>query len=191
MQFKFKFQLWQFQFNSNSIPIPMMAIPIRMMAIQIQFRNWNWQSIPIPSGIDPALVSDRPIRSTSTLSSSYSDALASRRRPGISCAPRSDRTTRQRSDRGSKPSVANSGLLQSNILGAEEGRRFPTSIRLEGSECLCREGEVQNDHSSSSDKRIAHLFIANPEGSMIHQYYKKSLKTQLSSRYRRHFGAPQ
>ena len=97
----------------------------------------------------------RPIRSTSTLSSSCSDALASRRRPGISSAPLGDCTTRQTSDRGSNPSVANSGLLQSNILGAQEGWRFPTSIRLEGSECLCLEGEVQNDHSSSSDKRIA------------------------------------
>ena len=27
-----------------------------------------------------------------------------------------------------------------------------------------------------------HLFIINPEGSMIHQYYKISLKTQFSSR---------
>ena len=65
------------------------------------------------------------IRSTSTLSSSYSDALTSRRTPCISSAPRGDRTTRQRIDRGSKPSVANSRLLQSNIIGAQEGRRFP------------------------------------------------------------------
>ena len=104
---------------------------------------------------DQGRVSDRIIRSSATIPRSYSNALAARHRPLSCSAPRGDGTALQRGDRGVTPSISDSGLLQSNILGSQEGRRFPSGVRLKSPECLCGEGEVQDDHASSSDKRIA------------------------------------
>ena len=100
-------------------------------------------------------VSDRIIRFSATIPGSYSNALAARRKPLSGSAPRCDGTALQRGDRGVTPSVVDSGLLQSNFLGSQEGRRFSSGVRLERPERLCGEGEVQDDHSSSSNKCIA------------------------------------
>ena len=50
--------------------------------------------------------------------------------------------------------VALPRILQSNLLGSQERRRSETGVRLKGTESIRTQGELQDDHSPSSDKRI-------------------------------------
>ena len=61
---------------------------------------------------------------------------------------------RKESDRGTLSHVALPRILQSNLLGSQERRRLATGVRLKVSESLRTQGEIQDDHSPSSDKRI-------------------------------------
>ena len=61
---------------------------------------------------------------------------------------------RKESDRGTLSHVALPRILQSNLLGSQERRRLATGVRLKVSESLRTQGEIQDDHSPSSDKCI-------------------------------------
>ena len=61
---------------------------------------------------------------------------------------------RKESDRGTLSHVALPRILQSNRLGSQERRRLATGVRLKVSESLRMQGEIQDDQSPSSDKRI-------------------------------------
>ena len=89
----------------------------------------------------------------STLSHrSHSNELVSRHRALSVSASGNNDPAGQESDRGIRSTIALPRILQPNILGSQDRRVLPTSIRLEILEPICPKGEVQNDHSQNSDK---------------------------------------
>ena len=61
----------------------------------------------------------------------------------------------ERVPRHARHGDALSGVLQSDLLGAQERRDIQASIRLKVPERLRSQGEVQNDYSQGSDTRVA------------------------------------
>ena len=99
-------------------------------------------------------VSHRAGEPTYPVPSSTPDAVISHLREGTVSSTGDSVLARKESDRGTLSHVALPRILQSNLLGSQERRRLATGVRLKVSESLRTQGEIQDDHSPSSDKRI-------------------------------------
>ena len=93
--------------------------------------------------------------STPSLPCANSNAVVSGLREGAVSSKRDNLLVEQGSGRGTRHGDALSGVLQSDLLGAQERRHIQASIRLKVPERLRSQGEVQNDYSQGSDTRVA------------------------------------
>ena len=89
--------------------------------------------------------------------------------------------------------VGHARLLQSDILGSQEGRRLPSSIRLKSSESLCQQREIQDDHPQSSDQRFAQRRLGSEHRSqrcLLPRPYSCKVQTAVKVRPHRQQRAP-